>query len=136
MSSIKSGFITDLMVPPEGTAGKSSSQLEKMSIQVAMDILHDFEAYIRSSPLVTDVQPLPPSNPKYIDIPAYCQEFGIEVSPSYATGDWIQYEITDKLNVLFGWSTELVYYTAMRKTVSGFESVTSPGHGVKNPGRF
>lgn len=134
-TEIKSGFITDLVVPPDGTCGKSSQELEQIAIQTAMDMLYDFKAFIESSPLVTHVEQIAPDHERYIDVAATCQDFGVELKPDYARGDWVQYQITDKLNVLWT-SKDLIYYTAMRKTMTGFESVTDPGSGVKVHGTF
>ena len=134
-TEIKSGFITDLIVPPAGTCGKSAPDLEQIAMQTAMEILHDFIAFIHSNPLVTHTEQIFPGHDRWIDVPALCKDFNVELSPEYARGDWMQYQITDKLNVL--WTTkDLIYYTAMRKTKTGFESVTDPGSGVKVHGAF
>jgi hypothetical protein len=135
-TTLKSGFITDLIVPPTGTCGKQTPELEQICYDTAIGILHNFEEFIRSSPLVINVQQIHPGHQKYIDVPAFCKEFDIQPQPDYAISDWVQFEITDKLNVLFGLSTQLIYHTAMRKTKTGFEGVTNPGSGVRIHGRF
>ncbi len=135
-TTIKSGFITDLTVPPLGTKGLSTTDLEKLSFDTALAILHDFEAFIRSSPLVTNVVQIHAGHHKYIDVQAFCREFGVELKPDYALGEWIQFEITDKLSILYAFSTDLIYHTAMRKTRTGFEGLTNPGNGVRIHGKF
>ena len=137
-TTLKSGFITDLTIPPPGTKSLTTTQLTQLSLDVALSILHDFEAFVRSSPLVTNVVQIHAGHHKYIDVPAFCREFGVELHPDYVVGDgeWVQFEITDKLSILYAFSTELVYHTAMRRTKSGFESVTNPGNGVRIHGKF
>ncbi|RMD40603.1 hypothetical protein DV735_g4539, partial [Chaetothyriales sp. CBS 134920] len=52
-TTIHSGFITDLVAPREGTCGLSAEELEQLSYDTALELLHDFPAFIRSNPLVT-----------------------------------------------------------------------------------
>ena len=135
-TTIKSGFITDLIVPLPGTRGLSTPELEKISLETALAILHGFEAFIRSSPLVTNAVQIHAGHHKYIDVNAFCREFDIDPHAEYATGEWVQFEITDKLPILFSVSTTLVYHTAMRPTRTGFEGLTNPGNGVRIHGKF
>ena len=140
-TTLKSGFITDLTIPPPGTQSLTADHLSQLSLDVALALLHDLEAFIRSSPLVTNVARIHPGHAKYIDVRAFCQLFDLELHPDYVVdeeggAEWVQYEITDKLSVLYAFSTEIVYYTAMRRTKSGFESVTNPGNGVRIHGKF
>ena len=136
-TALKSGFITDLIVPPPGTCNLQTPRLHEISRATALSILHDFEAFIRSSPLVTNVVEIHADHPKYIDVKAMCAEFRLD-HESYVgegKGEWVQFEITDTLPVLFT-STTLIYHTAMRRTPNGFESVTNPGNGVRIHGTF
>ncbi|RMZ79817.1 hypothetical protein DV737_g3270, partial [Chaetothyriales sp. CBS 132003] len=52
-TTIHSGFITDLVVPRAGTCGRSGAELEQLAYDTALEILHDFPAFIRANPLVT-----------------------------------------------------------------------------------
>lgn len=166
-TSIKSGFITDLQVPPPGTCGKTTEELTSLSLSVARSLLQDFKAFILSSPLVQSAVEIHPGHPKYIDVATLCSEFGVDPDktetppsanidhanhdptpnpnpnpnsnpdPSPSKCTWIQYEITDRLPLLFNTThTTLVYHTAMRRTSSGFESVTTPGNNVRIHGTF
>jgi hypothetical protein len=135
-TTIRSGFITDLIVPLAGTCGKNGQDLETIAYDTAMEVLHDFPAFIRSNPLVSDVVEIFPNNDKYIDVPAFCKEFDVDLNSPNATSGWTQYDITDNLNLLFGYTQKLVFQSALRKTKTGFESVTNPGSGVRLHGRF
>ena len=155
-SALKSGFITDLTVPPPNTCNLSTPHLEHLSYNTALSILHDFESFIRSNPLVQNVKRLSKDDKGYIDVVNFGKEFDV-AQPSTTSrqnhpaqqqqqqatrpgeedeDEWIQFEITDKLSILYAFSTQLVYYTAMRKTSSGFESLTNPGNGVRIHGTF
>lgn len=135
-TTIRSGFITDLLVPPTGTCGKSGPDLERLAYDTAMEVLHDFPAFIRSNPLVQNVDQIYPSNPKYIDVHQFSMNFNVDEHSPNATSEYIQYDIKDKLNLLFGFSQDLIYQSALRKTKTGFESFTNPGSGVKIHGTF
>ena len=135
-TTIRSGFITDLVVPLGGTQGHSSSDLQKIAYDTAMEVLHDFPTFIRSNPLVQDVQQIYPSNPKYIDVHQFSMDFKVDEHDGNATSEYVQYEITDRLNLLFGYSQTLIYHSALRKTKTGFESFTNPGSGVRIHGTF
>ncbi|RMZ89266.1 hypothetical protein DV736_g3505, partial [Chaetothyriales sp. CBS 134916] len=75
-TTIHSGFITDLIVPREGTCGCSAAELEQLSYDTALEILHDFPAFIRANPLVTHVERIDASHTHFIDVPAFRSLFG------------------------------------------------------------
>lgn len=139
--TIRSAFITDLLLPfPHSLPSLTPDQISTIGYDAAVSLLHSPEAFIRSNPLVTDVRPLdsPSDSKSYMDVPHWCSIFNLNHAgePERGVSDqWQQFEITDKLNWGLG-SSDIVYVTAMRRIPGGFESVTSPGNGVKIYGRF
>lgn len=140
-TTLRSAFITDLLLPPpHSLPNLSPSQITQIGHSTALSILQSSEAFIRSNPLVTNVRRLHSASDSknYIDVPAFCNLFYLQPQGDPRHGissEWEQYEITDKLSWGLG-SSDLIYVTAMRSIPGGFESVTSPGSGVKIYGRF
>jgi len=138
-TSLKSGYITDLMLPPrEHWRGKSAEEIIQLGLSIALDIVHDFDAMIRMNPLVTKLEHLLASDPKAVDVTKMASDFHVPLDAPYATSSFQQgqFAITDKLTVLPGYSTDLVYHSAMRTTTTGMESLTDPGSGVTIYGRW
>ncbi|ETN44992.1 uncharacterized protein HMPREF1541_09868 [Cyphellophora europaea CBS 101466] len=140
-TTLRTAFITDLLLPsPHSLPTLNPASISQLGYDTALALLHDSESFIRSNPLVTNVRPVtsPSDSKHYIDVPTFCQEFNLSPTgdPSRGISDqWTQYEITDKLNWGLG-SSDLIYTTAMRRIPGGFESITSPGSGVRIYGRF
>ena len=95
------------------------------------------------NPLVQKVEQISSSHPKSVDHVALARVYNIDLSADPEDnlfegneGEWKFYAITDKLNVLPGYSTDLVYYSAIRKTKNGMEALTNPGSGVTIHGKF
>ena len=138
-TTLRSAFITDLLLPPPHSLQKlAPTQIASIGHDTALNLLHSSEDFIRSNPLVQNVRPLTSQDNGYIDVPAWCEAFNLNYAgdPERGVGsEWQQFEITDKLSWGLG-SSDLIYVTAMRRIPGGFESVTSPGSGVKIYGRF
>jgi hypothetical protein len=135
-TTIRSGFITDLIVPRAGTCGKSATELDQIAFDTAVELLHDHPSFIQSNPLVQGCEKIHAQHPKYIDVHQFHMDFGVPEHSERVVGPYVQYEIEDKLNLIFGYTQQLIYHSALRRTTSGFESFTNPGSGVKIHGTF
>lgn len=108
-----------------------------MGLSLALDMVHSAKTMCTLNPLVQTVEPMSPSHPKLVDTNALAKTFKVPHDDAeYATGPFVQYEITDKLPVFAGYSTTLVYHSALRETRDGLESLTNPGNGVTIHGRW
>ena len=88
-----------------------------------------------------EIEEISPAHPKCVDHVALARDFKVDLDDSEDAldgeeGGWKHYAITDKLNVLPGYSTDLVYYSAIRRTKTGMEALTNPGSGVTIYGKF
>ena len=94
------------------------------------------------NPLIQKVEELPASHPKAVDQVALARDFKVDLDHDEAlladdeTGTWKYYAITDKLPVLPGYTTEMTYHSAIRRTKSGMEAFTNPGNGISIYGKF
>ncbi|KIX08483.1 uncharacterized protein Z518_03139 [Rhinocladiella mackenziei CBS 650.93] len=134
-TTFKSGWITDLVLPPV-PEGKTPSDVLYTGYRIALEMCSDANLMARLNPLVQSVNTIGPSHAKAVDYQSLAADFGVDLSAQYATGRFTQYEIMDKLPLLFGYSTELRYYSAIRPTKDGMEALTNPGSGVTIYGRF
>jgi hypothetical protein len=134
-SRFQQGYITDLVCPPP-PPGKTAADVVQMGHELAMSMCSSAQTMSQLNPFVTDVSTLDPSDPKAVDTAALAAAFGVEVNAEYATSQFTQYSITDKLPVVAGYSTTLVYYSAIRTTRDGLEALTNPGNGVTIHGRW
>ncbi|KIW33397.1 uncharacterized protein PV07_00250 [Cladophialophora immunda] len=134
-TTFKSGWITDLVLPapPEG---KSPQDVLDAGYELALKMCTDPVMMARLNPLITNVVTIPASDPKAVDYMALSKDFKVDLNADYAIEDFQHYAITDKLNVLPGYSTDLTYYSAIRRTKDGMEALTNPGSGVTIHGRF
>ncbi|KAH0848625.1 hypothetical protein AYO21_02829 [Fonsecaea monophora] len=134
-TSFKSGWITDLVLPapPEG---KSPQDVLDAGYELALKMCTDPILMAQLNPLVNKVVNIPASDPKAVDHKAMCKDFKVDLNADYAAEDFQHYAITDKLNVIPGYSTDLTYYSAIRRTKDGMEALTNPGSGVTIYGRF
>jgi hypothetical protein len=129
-TTIRSGFITDLILPLP-TETKTPADVVRDGLATIFASIHDPNTMIKLNPLVQDVKPLLESDPGAVDAEAMCRDFGIEVNPPYAAEAFQQFEITDELNIAFGYTTDLVYHSAIRATKMGMQAFTDPGNGVR-----
>ncbi|KAK6385058.1 uncharacterized protein PV06_09128 [Exophiala oligosperma] len=135
-TSFQQGYITDLVCPPP-PPGKTAEDVLQMGLSLALDMVHSAKTMCTLNPLVQGVQLMETSHPKLVDTRALASTFGVDHDDAeHATGPFVQYEITDKLPVFAGYSTTLVYHSAMRETRDGLESLTNPGNGVTIHGRW
>jgi hypothetical protein len=134
-TSFKSGWITDLVLPaPTGvqtpqdviTAGHTTA-LEMCSNPIFMCQLN---------PLVQKVVELPASDPKAVDHVAMARTFKVDDDVADGAEPWKHYAITDKLTPLPGYTTDLTYYSAIRRTRDGMQALTNAGSGVTIYGSF
>ncbi|KAK5380490.1 hypothetical protein LTR20_007069 [Exophiala xenobiotica] len=146
-TSFQQGYITDLVCPPP-PPGKTASDVLQTGLALALDMVQSAKIMCTLNPFVQDVTSMPADHPKLVDVQALAATFGVQDyaatnttnnATSAGTGagaGWAQYEITDKLPVFAGYSTTLVYHTALRQTRDGLESLTNPGNGVTIHGRW
>ncbi len=134
-TSFQQGYITDLVCPPP-PPGKTASDVLQTGLALALDMVQSAKTMCTLNPFVLDVTSMPADHPKLVDTQALASNFNVDVSAAYATSQFSQYEITDKLPVFAGYSTTLVYHTALRQTRDGLESLTNPGNGVTIHGRW
>lgn len=134
-TTFKSGWITDLVIPA-ATGAHSPQEVLDAGHATALEMCSDPILMCRLNPLVQKVETMEPSHPKCVDYVHLARDFSCDINASYAKEDFNQYAITDKLAVLPGYSTDLTYYSAIRKTDDGMEALTNPGSGVSIYGRF
>ncbi|OAP62740.1 hypothetical protein AYL99_01967 [Fonsecaea erecta] len=134
-TTFKSGWITDLLLPP-APEGKTPQDVLDAGYELALKMCSDPVLMARLNPLITNVVTIPASDPKAVDHRALSRDFGVELEAEYALEEFQHYAITDKLNLLPGYSTDLTYYSAIRRTQDGMEALTNPGSGVSIYGRF
>ncbi|KIW21170.1 hypothetical protein PV08_01750 [Exophiala spinifera] len=135
-TTFQQGYITDLVCPPP-PRGKTAEDVLAMGFSLALDMVHSARTMCTLNPFVQAVEPMSDSHPKLVDTRALAKTFQVSHDDAeYATGPFVQYEIRDKLPVVGGWSTTLVYHSALRETRDGLESLTNPGNGVTIHGRW
>ncbi|KAI1610829.1 hypothetical protein EDD36DRAFT_304642 [Exophiala viscosa] len=129
------GYITDLVCPPP-PPGKTATQVLQIGLVLAREMCSSAKVMTTLNPYIADVSTISPADPAAVDIHSLAATFNVDVRADYATSDFTQYAITDKLPVLFGYSTTLVYHSALRTTRDGLEALTNPGNGVTIHGRW
>ncbi|ETI21527.1 hypothetical protein G647_07874 [Cladophialophora carrionii CBS 160.54] len=147
-TTVKSGWITDLVLPaPVGI--QSAQDVIQAGHATALEMCTDPIFMAHLNPLVQSVVELPASDPKAVDYKAMARTFNVDVDagslspvPGAAGRDdhhqypWKHYAITDKLTPLPGYTTELTYYAAIRRTADGMQAFTNAGSGVTIYGCF
>lgn len=134
-TSFKSGWITDLVLPAP-TGIQSPQDVLEAGEATALEMCTDPVFMAHLNPLIQKVVEIPASDPKAVDHLALAKDFKVDLTAEYVTEDWKHYAITDKLNPFPGYTTELTYYSAIRRTRDGMEALTNPGSGVTIYGRF
>lgn len=143
-TSLKSGYITDLILPAP-LEGQTFDDVLRIGLDAIFSSIHTPNTMITLNPLVHDVKQLSPSDPKCVDVLTIAPSFGVAVdAPSVvlregenpAHGGFQQFEILDKLNIMFGYTTDLTYHAAIRQTKMGMEAFTNAGSGVTIYGRW
>ncbi|EXJ78643.1 hypothetical protein A1O1_09044 [Capronia coronata CBS 617.96] len=149
-TTFKTGYITDLILPPVPT-GKTSSDVFLAGHALALSMARSPETMSRLNPFVYSVQTMSAADPHAVDARAIAARFDVNVdndkldnTPSSATADtesdsesqFVHYEIKDKLPVALGYSADLTYHSAIRRTKEGIEALTDPGSGVLLHGRW
>ncbi len=134
-TTLKNGWITDLVLPaPTGVQTPQSVIAAGQS--TAFEMANDPIFMCKLNPLVQNVVELDPSDPKCVNYVAMAKSFDVDLNAEYATEGWRQYAITDKLNPFPGYTTDLTYHSAIRRTKDGMEALTNAGSGVTIYGRF
>lgn len=131
----RKGYITDLVCPPP-PPGKTAADVLQTGHSIAMSMVSSAETMAFLNPFVTDVGTLPANDPEAVDVSSLAASFKVELNSAHATSAFTQYTITDKLPVLFNYSTTMVYHSAMRTTTTGLEALTDPGSGVTIHGHW
>ncbi|KAK5047046.1 hypothetical protein LTR84_006988 [Exophiala bonariae] len=143
-TTLKSGYITDLILP-RPLEGQTPDEVLKAGLDAIFASVHTPNTMITLNPLVHEVKQLSPSDPKAVDVMSVAPIFGLAVDAPYAVlrdgenpalGGFQQFEILDKLNVMFGYTTDLTYFSAIRATKMGMEALTNAGSGVVIYGRW
>lgn len=136
-TSFKSGWITDLILPPP-PEGKTAQEVLEFGLKLALKMCSDPELMTSLNPLIQSVVRMPDNHDKAVDHAAMCDLFSVDPNPTYAQGSpFTQFAITDKLSMLGGYyTTDLTYHSAIRQTADGMEALTNPGSGVLIYGRF
>lgn len=143
-TTLKSGYITDLILP-RPLEGQTSDDVLKTGLDAIFASVHSPNTMITLNPLVHEVKQLSPSDSKAVDVTSIAPIFGLAIdSPNAvlrdgedpALGGFQQFEILDKLNVMFGYTTDLTYFSAIRATKMGMEALTNAGSGVIIYGRW
>jgi len=143
-TSLKSGYITDLILPAP-LEGQTPDDVLRTGLDAIFASVHTPNTMITLNPLVHEVKQLLPSDPKAVDVSSIAPSFGVAVDSPYAIlregesaapGGFQQFEILDKLNVMFGFTSDLTYHSAIRQTKMGMEAFTNAGSGVTIYGRW
>ena len=120
-------YQSELQLPAK--RGWSAAEMEQLGLKVAIEILHDHKAVIFQNPLVKRATELPPNSPDAVDYKKLAEEFDSE-QDSHAVSPWRQFEIVDELPLIFGYTKNLIYHSALRGLLDGFEGFTNAGSGV------
>ncbi|EHY52754.1 hypothetical protein ABEF92_002723 [Exophiala dermatitidis] len=160
-TTFKTGYITDLILPPP-PEGKTPTDVFRAGHSLALEMARSPETMSKLNPFVYSVRVISADDPQAVDVDAVAARFGVEVSPSSSSppsappspsppappspsppapssqsvGDFVQYEIKDKLPVAFGFSADMTYHSAIRTTQQGIEALTDPGSGVLLHGKW
>lgn len=143
-TTLKSGYITDLILP-RPLEGQTADDVLKAGLDAIFASVHTPNTMITLNPLVHEVKQLSPSDPKAVDVTTIAPIFGVPIDAPYAVlhegenpahGGFQQFQILDKLNVMFGYTTDLTYFSAIRQTKMGMEALTNAGSGVIIYGRW
>ncbi|KAJ4504005.1 hypothetical protein HRR83_007693 [Exophiala dermatitidis] len=142
-TTFKTGYITDLILPPP-PEGKTPTDVFRAGHSLALEMARSPETMSKLNPFVYSVRVISADDPQAVDVDAVAARFGVEVSPtpsappssSQSVGDFVQYEIKDKLPVAFGFSADMTYHSAIRTTQQGIEALTDPGSGVLLHGKW
>jgi hypothetical protein len=143
-TTLKSGYITDLILPAP-LEGQTFDDVVRTGLDAIFSSVHTPNTMITLNPLVHEVKQLSPSDPKAVDVLTVARSFGVAVDEPYAVlregenpalGGFQQFEILDKLNIMFGYTTDLTYHAAIRQTKMGTEAFTNAGSGVTIYGRW
>ncbi|KIV87334.1 hypothetical protein PV11_02887 [Exophiala sideris] len=129
------GYITDLVCPPP-PPGQTAADVLEIGLALAREMCSSAKIMTTLNPYIADVSTISSNDPSAVDIQSLAADFNVDVRADYATSDFTQYAITDKLPVLFGYTTTLVYHSALRTTKDGLEALTNPGNGVTIHGRW
>ncbi|EXJ55967.1 hypothetical protein A1O7_08898 [Cladophialophora yegresii CBS 114405] len=134
-TTIKSGWITDLVLPaPVGT--QSPHDVLQAGHSTALEMCTNPTFMAQLNPLVQGVVELPPTDPKAVDHMSMARTFNVDAGPTEGADPWKHYAITDKLTPLPGYTTDLTYYSAIRRTRDGMQAFTNAGSGVTIYGCF
>ncbi|KEF53444.1 uncharacterized protein A1O9_10419, partial [Exophiala aquamarina CBS 119918] len=143
-TSLKSGYITDLILPAP-LEGQRPDDVLRTGLDAIFASVHTPNTMITLNPLVHEVKQLASTDPKAVDVATVAPSFGVALDVPYAIlregdtaspGGFQQFEILDKLNVMFGYTTDLTYHAAIRQTKMGMEAFTNAGSGVTIYGRW
>ncbi|KAL2438424.1 hypothetical protein ABEF95_009050 [Exophiala dermatitidis] len=155
-TTFKTGYITDLILPPP-PEGKTPTDVFKAGHSLALEMARSPETMSKLNPFVYSVRAISADDPQAVDVDAVAARFGVDVStpssssppsapppssppaPSWQpadVGNFVQYEIKDKLPVAFGFSADMTYHSAIRTTQQGIEALTDPGSGVLLHGKW
>ncbi|KAG9778834.1 hypothetical protein ABEF93_002685 [Exophiala dermatitidis] len=160
-TTFETGYITDLILPPP-PEGKTPTDVFRAGHSLALEMARSPETMSKLNPFVYSVRVISADDPQAVDVDAVAARFGVEVSPtsssppsappsssapappspsppapsSQSVGDFVQYEIKDKLPVAFGFSADMTYHSAIRTTQQGIEALTDPGSAVLLHGKW
>ncbi|EXJ84271.1 hypothetical protein A1O3_04938 [Capronia epimyces CBS 606.96] len=134
-TSFKTGYITDLILPPT-PEGKTLADVYNAGVEVALSMAQTPEQMSALNPFVYSVKTMAPTDPHAVDASALAAHFAVDLDAPYAAGSFVHYEIKDKVPVALGYSADLTYYSAIRRTSEGIEALTNPGSGVLLHGRW
>ncbi|RVX75036.1 hypothetical protein B0A52_01313 [Exophiala mesophila] len=149
-TNIRSGYITDLVLPP-AQQGQDPATILEQGLAAIFASIHSPTIMINLNPLVQSVNQIPESDPKSVDYREIAPSFDIALDAPYviltqdesdpkantiSTNGFRQFEIVDKLNIGFGMTQNLVYHAAIRQTRFGMETFTNAGSGVVIFGRW
>lgn len=136
-TQFQQGYITDLICPPP-PPGKTSAEVLQTGLKLAREMCSSAQVMTTLNPYIADVSSIPASDPQVVDVESLAASFDVDVraGADYATSPFTQYAITDRLPILFGYSTTLVYHSAIRTTQDGLEALTNAGNGVTIHGRW
>lgn len=151
-TTLRTGYITDLILPAPHD-GETSDDVLRVGLDAIFSSVHTPNTMITLNPLVHDVKQLQDTDPKAVDVRTLAPSFGVALDAPYVVNaeagtdaraegvlpdaaGFKHFAILDKLNMLFGYTTDLLYHTAIRQTKSGMEAFTNAGSGVVICGKW
>jgi hypothetical protein len=128
-SRYQHSYTLELVCPPP-LPGKSTSEVSELGLQIARNLCSSPEILFKLNPYVEEVVMVAHTDPEAVDIPKVAAIQGVALDADYATSEFIQYAVTERIGLIFGCTMINVNHCVLRTTHDGLEALSDPGKGV------